>query len=1249
MGDLEDVPSQIGGYEILTEIGAGGMGRVYKARDASGNTVAVKIAREVIEDTASRERFLNESLLCLNHPNIVKVLDVGTDDGSSYLVYNFLEGESLESILKRGPMPIDEVVSMGQQVCAALEAAHGAKVVHRDIKPANVIRSPEGHYTLIDFGVALWDTDATRITAKGQILGTPAYLPPEQARGDVDIDGRTDIWSLGVLLYEAISGVSPFERDALLATMLAIVVDEPVPLGDVAPEATAELRVAIMRALRKNRAERWQDVGAFSEALTTLSGPLSEFENQEEQTLDESERRLVVVLLAEKLLDPITLGHAVSARGGVFIQLRTDRAVGIFGGMESQGDELMQAAYVGLECLSTARSLAVASGHATGRRSVVSGATLASAEEANNLGLGGLAVDPKSARALAGRFDVQSRLGGHLILGARDGDGQVGLLIGRELELAQVLREAELVADEGEPRLVLISGPRGIGKTALLRSVDAGLQDSLDEVVIFRARREARDRQAALSLIAALVETHFREALGGNARDESALDLTAIAGLLTEWEPLERELCAAFLAELIGWPSGESVQMRAARADPQLRRDQIQSALRAYLSWLAKSRPVFVLLDDLHWADTVSLQLLKDLVVGMPEASFGIVATALPENEEAYGVLFEGHPQAQVTLGPLSRSHVAKLAQAISCQPLPMTVTNSLAKRTQGNPLFVEHLVRDMYEYRGDITEASEAPLPPTVEAAVQSRLDNLGATAKSFCKRAAVFTHAFSLQELESCVASDAAESVQKLVRCGVLSVAKVADLRTRRYVFRSQLVADVAYGMLLEDQRQSAHLGAAQVLSIRRPGSPEDVARHFRLGGAPGDAAHWYLQATRLATQRGDLETVLRCSEYALAGSDPSSRFELYMARSDANRFLGLREEQGLELEAALEVAQTTSEKAHAMTEFAWNLSRTGKGPRALTMAEKAVDAARDTDDHECLALALGWRSVALAQLGRLDDALDALGEATQTSAGVSDRVEALAADWRAQVFGARGDIAKRLQAFLDAETRYAAIGDVRRAAGAACNVADLYNRLGDFKHAEQELRIARKGCQRVNNRLIEGYVTANLGYALMRQARVGEALSELDKALALANETSDSVLRTVVGVYRCRAQLGQAHTRDIIGEARTVAAEAKNIGLFPFEALAFSVASAAALHSGEVELALKLATQAMAIRDNLGGLEEDEAEVFLTYARALEAAGQVDSAHAIRERGKKRVLEIALGITDLRLKAGYLAVPDQAELLR
>ncbi len=1237
----------LAGYEILEELGEGGMGRVYKARSTTGQIVAIKIAREVIEETAARQRFLNESLLTLDHPNIIHVLDVGTEDGKSYLVYNYLEGETLESILERGAMPQEEIALMGQQLCAGLAAAHDAGVVHRDVKPANVMRSPDGHYTLIDFGVALWDTDATRMTAQGQVLGTPAYLPPEQARGEIDIDGRTDLWSLGILLYQAASGVSPFQRDTPLATMLAVVMDEPPTLGSVAPNCSVELRVAVMRALRKNRNERWQDARSLADALTRIATP-KPGEEQEEVTLNESERRLVVVLLAENLLDPRRLGHEVSARGGVFIQLRNDRAVGIFGGSESQGDELVRAAHVGLACVSTARRLAVASGHAEGSHSVVSGATLASAEAACELDLGGLAVDAASARALAGLFDVQARSGGHLILGVRDTEGQAGLLIGRELELAQVLREVELVAEEGEARLVLISGPRGIGKSALLRSVDAGLRSRLDEVVILRGRTDASDRNSAFALIAALMDAHFHEALSeASSACPLQLDADHIATLLVDLPAEERQLCADFLAELIGVPTGESLQIRAARADPQLRRDQLRSALQTYLLGLARLRPVLFVLEDLHWCDAASLQMLSDLLVSLSSFPFGIIATRLPENEEGHG-LFEAQPHTHISLGPLSRVQVAKLAEAICCQPLPAALTTALAKRTHGNPLFVEHLVRDMYEGRGDITEVRDIPLPPTVEAAVQSRLDNLGPTVKSLCKLAAVFTHAFSVDEIEALGTPDCAESLQNLVRRSVLCVANVSS-RERRFVFRSRLVAEVAYGMLLDEQRQSAHLSAAQILSVRRPGSFSDIARHFDLGGSPNDAAHWYCEATWAAAQRGDSDTVLRCSTRALSISDAVPSFELHMARSDAFRFLGYREDQAQELELALETAQSTGEKARALTEFAWNLSRTGNVERALEMAEGAVDAARDTKDRECLALALGWRAVALAQLGRLEDAVDALGEATQTATGVNAHVEALAADWRAQVFGARGDLAERLRAFIDAEARYTALGDVRRAAGAACNVADMYNRLGDFALAEKELLLAREGCRRVNNRLVEGYASANLGYALMRQGRNPQAMAEFDRALALAEETNESVLRMVLGVYRCRAQLGQADPLGIVETARSVAEEANALGIASFAALALSVASSAALLAGDPQLARGLAHEAMAIRDKLGGLEEDEAGLFLAYARALEAYGQSDSAQAIRARGKERILAIASGITDSELRQGYLGVPDHAELLR
>ncbi|MCP4449648.1 MAG: hypothetical protein GY811_30605 [Myxococcales bacterium] len=212
------------------------------------------------------------------------------------------------------------------------------------------------------------------------------------------------------------------------------------------------------------------------------------------------------------------------------------------------------------------------------------------------------------------------------------------------------------------------------------------------------------------------------------------------------------------------------------------------------------------------------------------------------------------------------------------------------------------------------------------------------------------------------------------------MFSHAKTSDHRETRYVFHSTLVEEVAYGMLLDKQRRSAHLCAARMLSTSQTDTFENIARQHELGGSALGAAHWYLRACQRAKERGDSDTVLRCSAMALALGNESHEIELRMTKSDAFRFLGRREEQGQELERALATSASSREREKAMTEFAWNLSRTGNTPRALQMADAAVDAGQDAGDQECLALALGWRAVALGQLGRLDDALDALGEATQ-----------------------------------------------------------------------------------------------------------------------------------------------------------------------------------------------------------------------------------------------------------------------------
>jgi tetratricopeptide (TPR) repeat protein len=530
----------------------------------------------------------------------------------------------------------------------------------------------------------------------------------------------------------------------------------------------------------------------------------------------------------------------------------------------------------------------------------------------------------------------------------------------------------------------------------------------------------------------------------------------------------------------------------------------------------------------------------------------------------------------------------------------------------------------------------------------VQSHLDSLGDAEKELCKRASVFSDAFSSFDLASLGITDCEGTLEWLVRRGVLSTAGKSPDGLRRYSFRSSVVLEVAYGMLLDEQRVAAHLSVAQLLTMRSSPAHEDIARHFEIGESDQDAAYWYARAATEAAARGDSDTVLRCAKSALRLAPGVRDYDMHMVCSDGYRFLGMREEQARSLQQAIDSARTPLQRARAMTEYAWNLSRTGQVQASLEMAEAAVDAGRDTGDRECLAQALGWRAVALAQLGRLDDAADAVGEATMTARGSSARVEALAADWRATVSGARGDLAERLLAFSDAQAQYTAVGDLRRAAGAACNVADLYNRLGDFGQAESELRLAREGCRRVNNRLVEGYATANLGYALIRQGRIDEALAELDVSLALANATNETVLRMVVGIYRSRAELGRRPNLEIVKSSRRAADEARTKGLLPLAAMALGIGSSAAYMEGLAELALELAREAMAIRDELGGLEEDEAELFVALARSLEACGDVEAGRRVRARGRERVLAMANGITDSYLRDTYVAVPAHAELL-
>ncbi len=265
------VGTRVGPYEIAEKLGNGAMGVVYKAVDRRlQRTVALKfLAPELTRDPTARRRFEREARLAaaLDHPNLATVHDVcDTAEDRQYIVTAFYGGGSLEDRLAGGPIPVPEAVDIALQVTRGLEEAHRHDIIHRDVKPANVLLTETGIAKLVDFGIAKL-TSGTRLTQTGSSLGTPAYKSPEQSRGE-PVDHRSDIWSLGVLLYEMVSGRKPFAGEYEHAVVRSILEDEPEPLTDPGGRPVpASLQEVVRRATTKRPADRYQSAAELAEDL----------------------------------------------------------------------------------------------------------------------------------------------------------------------------------------------------------------------------------------------------------------------------------------------------------------------------------------------------------------------------------------------------------------------------------------------------------------------------------------------------------------------------------------------------------------------------------------------------------------------------------------------------------------------------------------------------------------------------------------------------------------------------------------------------------------------------------------------------------------------------------------------------------------------------------------------------------------------------------------------------------------------
>jgi pimeloyl-ACP methyl ester carboxylesterase len=289
VGETKAVPGQFQPpkrYTVIKSLGRGGMGEVFLAEDTKlGRKVALKtLSGDYTDNKEKLRRFQQEARAAsaLNHPNIMTIYEIGVEGGENFIASEHIDGETLRVRLKGEPMKLDEILDVGQQTASALSAAHDAGIVHRDIKPENIMLRRDGIVKVLDFGIAKLteefvasmtgsesDTRTLVQTNTGIVMGTPGYMSPEQARGE-ETDERTDVWSLGCVIYEMTTGKGVFAHKNVADTLVAILSDEPKPLSHYSPDAPAELQRIVTRALQKTRSARYQTAKELMADLRAL-------------------------------------------------------------------------------------------------------------------------------------------------------------------------------------------------------------------------------------------------------------------------------------------------------------------------------------------------------------------------------------------------------------------------------------------------------------------------------------------------------------------------------------------------------------------------------------------------------------------------------------------------------------------------------------------------------------------------------------------------------------------------------------------------------------------------------------------------------------------------------------------------------------------------------------------------------------------------------------------------------------------
>lgn len=1154
------IGDRLGRYTILERLGAGGMGLLFAAHDDRlDRTVALKLLPPALSaDPAATRRFLLEARAAasLDHPNICAIHEIAeTEDGRLFIAMPLYRGETLGERIARCPLPVADALELALTIARGLAHAHGRGIVHRDIKPANIFLPDDGAPRILDFGIA--KVADLAITSTGAIVGTVPYMSPEQAGGGA-VDHRSDLWSLGVVLFEMIVGQRPFPGPGLETTIAAILTAPAPPVTGVVGAGAAN--GVLERLLAKDPAERARDADAAAALLESAlkdvrHGPMWEGATEGPPIAPEGERRQVAVLASHlgnyaELVErwaPEELERAVhriresaaaviARHGGVLHRFTGDALVGLFGVPSTHEDDIARARRAAQDLHDWGSSAWLGAAEApplTFRSGVCAGSVVVQPDPATRSHR--VAGDPlERALQLAGQAKAAEILVGpecqRLLESAER--RSVTPFAGRDREFQQ-LCDARQAAARGDGECITVEAEAGAGKSRLLMEFARAAR--ADDVRVVRAWCFTHELGAPpyLPWVAVL-----RDLLELGTVPASTLDAEMVSARMSALAP-ELADSLPFLLHLLGLSHASHPLSKDADGDRF--RAAVADALASLLTLASRSRALVLVLEDWHWADAASHGVLKRLVELVPAYPVLVVVSYRPESGVEWPAAL---PRRAIRLGPLDAAASAQLIAAVlQAERIPDDVAQAIHERSGGNPFFVEELSHALAEQGAVRVRSGHAELaspvdtlhlPGTIQGVIRARLDRLDSGTREVARAASVAGRDFALSLVQQLVEADVAlpRALERLRQAGLIHQTRVVP--EPAYRFKHILTQEVIYDTLLVHRRRLLHARAGAALEALDPARRTEIADvlsfHFSRAESWTDAVRHGREEARQARAVSEYERALRVTDrlegWAQRIPDEALRrrevVTLLLEQEALCETLGLRKRQQAILGRLLDVLDADSDPARLAEVYRRQgdlhilLRQFDEGRAAL---ERSLEFSRAAEAPELERSALRSLGLLCWHAGRSRDGLPFLERALviDRALGATDQV---AHDLYNQgsLYKALGEWERALAVLDEAQQSALACGDLKFVPYIRYNVGIIHRLMGDNQRALAMFRETMMMDRSRGMWLELPFCACAIGNVLLDLGAVEDALASYREGVDIARRTHHAD-----GLSQCQRILG------------------------------------------------------------------------------------------------------------------------------